>query len=42
VYLSQIVKSHPALVEYGGGRRIELLHFDTKMMDQPKGFHHAG
>lgn len=42
VYLSEIVKSHPALVEYGDGRRIELLHFDTKIMSQPKGFHHAG
>jgi hypothetical protein len=36
-----MIREHPALVEYGQGRRIELFQFDTETMTEPKGFRYA-
>ena len=41
LYLTEIIREHPALVEYGEGRRIELFQFDTESMTEPKGFRYA-
>jgi hypothetical protein len=41
VHLKELINNHPALVEYGFGRSIQLLHFDTEKMDQPEGIYGA-
>jgi hypothetical protein len=41
LYLTEIITQHPALVEYGPGKRIELFQFDTGTMIEPKDFRYA-
>ncbi len=41
LYLTELISLHPALVEYGQERRIELFHFDTETMIEPEGFRYA-
>jgi hypothetical protein len=41
VHLAELIALHPALVEYGQDRRIELLHFDTNKMSEPRGVQNA-
>jgi hypothetical protein len=40
-HLAELIALHPALVQYGENRRIELLHFDTSSMSEPNGIQHA-